>query len=263
MISNTDISGNRCGHNPAKIFHWSRPEGQITRPALLNRAMGRLKHFTQNRQYLKRLQSFHNDSHTRRQRSEARERDALLIASILHYTDLAQLAVGCYDRQTGRFKPLKWGQLLNFIRKQCEASGRGFSESRLYRSLRNLEGAGYLRMQYRTKIEDGEIRADTAIKYVSPRLFRDLGLKSASIEKARQMSATRTMSRLRVINPTLNDEALASIAKTPRNAKPAAQQKTEDLAKRRAARTAELYRSGVKAAEIRGMLESEGLLPPQ
>jgi hypothetical protein len=159
-------AGNRCGHAPLSPRLFIPPGEHKTRPKILVRLMTAIESYYHSPAKVIPSLNFCNGS-SRRQRSERREACLILLAAIIHYTDLATLKVGV---------PSVAGSFANLTTKKLsEVTAMGLR--RTQRALLDLSRAGLLSIQRVSKQIDGiGYRGLAAIKRVNPVIFQLFGL---------------------------------------------------------------------------------------
>lgn len=174
-------SGNRCGHAPLSPRFFAPPTEHKTRPKILVRLMTAIESYYQSPGKVIPALNFCNGS-SRRQRSERREACLVLLAAIIHYTDLVTLKVGV---------PLMAGGFVNLTtQKLSEVTAMGLR--RTQRALLDLSRAGLLSIQRVSKQIDGfGYRGLAAIKMINPAVFHLFGL-GRWLAHERRRAAERT-----------------------------------------------------------------------
>lgn len=201
------LLGNRCDHDPLNPQFFTAPESHKRRPDVLQYATSNLEQFyTSPKQWLKSLRLSRESA--RQARSEGRERDADVLGVLLHYAELATLRCGV---------PTQKGFInltLSFIAKQLgwrsdedEAEDRARNKAgqrprnrgikRVWRSLRVLKKAGYVSITRLCKTKDGKhYQGLAAIKCLSTKLFKELGISGTKLEAKRREASKRLKKRL-------------------------------------------------------------------
>jgi hypothetical protein len=166
--------GNRCGHISNAPVFFKRDTQKKTPPDALVFAFNAVKeYYYKPEKWLKNL--MYSRESDRQQRSEAREAISRITQVILDHTDLATLQTVKFNPYTESYRPLKVSEMAELA---------GISYKRCVRALKALKESLYLKLHYRTKITDnGEIRAEAAIKYVSRDLFYDLGVSVSKLAR--------------------------------------------------------------------------------
>lgn len=152
------------------------------RGTLLGLAAERIAEEAQNRacRWLRRLDTIHiSGVRTKRQRWDAL---AKMAEPLLARLDLATLALGWLDGQTGAFR-------LN--RQRGLAEDTGLSECCVSRTLTALESAGYLRRRVRRIFKHGKHWVSRVTIHIRPRFFIDLGLGHQLAEERTRKKAKR------------------------------------------------------------------------
>lgn len=203
------VFGNRCGHVPDAPCYFIPSKEHKLRPSVIQFAMNNLEHY-----YLKPSYWLESLKRTRlskkKQRSEARERDAAVLGVLLHYTELASLRVGFYD-SVGSFvsldmrfiaRQLGW-RTLEDDKKDSKRLEQGLKPKakgikRVWRSINNLKRAGYLTVHQQFKLEkkgDNEHEAVykgfAAIRAINAKLFTELGIKLTELDRKRKEASKR------------------------------------------------------------------------
>jgi hypothetical protein len=152
------------------------------RGTLLGLAAERIAEEAQDRacRWLRRLDTIHiSGVRTKRQRWDAL---AKMAEPLLARLDLATLALGWLDSQTGAFR-------LN--RQRGLAEDTGLSECCVSRTLTALEAAGYLRRRVRRIFKHGKHWVSRVTIHIRPRFFIDLGLGHQLAEERTRKKAKR------------------------------------------------------------------------
>lgn len=229
------LSGNGCGHNASAPRKYGMAKFK-TRPQALEQIKKRAHSLNVRtlgwRNYLPSLRSLRikEKKTTRLQRSESRHALSWLISVIADWLDLEKMAVGRWDK-SGIFVPATLSDLHQSLKTAC-IEGEDYSFSRLKRHFRLLVKAGYISCEYRwyaTGEKDAEgndiMRQDAAIKYVTPKLLRELGLDlgrkdrpskfAKQLQKDRQRSTERNrmIRRLAGVEVDLGDLAKRAAGK--------------------------------------------------
>jgi len=227
------LDGNKCGHNANNPRRYDTP-GFARRPEIIERIKKRAHSLTEKsrgwRNYLQSLRANRKQTRTSRlQRSESRHALAWLISVIIDRTDLETLAVGRWCEQTGTFISLTLDDIHQSLKTACNETEL-YSFSRLKRHWRQLRDAGYIAVERRiydtgttkinteTGLSEKVIREDVSLKYVTRKLFRELGFnlgkkgKPTEFDKAlaadRERSAASNASlrvKAGVVNKTVSD----------------------------------------------------------
>lgn len=165
-------NGNRCGHCVAAPQLFQRPSEKKAPPDMILFAMNTLKkYYFKPNQWLQNI--IYARQSPRQQRSEAREAIARVSQVIIDHVDLATLQIVKWNPYTETFRPLRVSEIADLA---------GISYKRCTRALSTLKSSLYLKLHYRTKItEEGEIRALTAIKFISRQFFLDLGISVSKL----------------------------------------------------------------------------------
>lgn len=218
-------------HNPSTPQFFVPPKQHAKRPDVLFFAQRNLERFYAHPSGW--LRSLREARLTPRQaRSEARERDAAVLGVLLHYTELATLRVGI-PNDDGVFNPitmkfiatrLGWRSPMDdVIDKQRIAAGllplnRGVK--RVYRAIANLKRAGYLTVHPRfEKMLDGDqgYIGLAAVRRLSPKLFRELGITALRLKLRRDQASKRLRARHAAYGQKAYDDKLRHLmaAKSP------------------------------------------------
>jgi hypothetical protein len=192
------LGGNRCFHNPLSPNFYTPPEQHGYRPAPIQMAGNRLPSFYTDPSCCLPSLRFSRES-TRQERSEARERDVMVLGAILHYTELATMRVGV-PLDNGNFISLSMIDIAIKVgwRKKEDTGTKGIK--RVWRSIKNLKKAGYLVVHRRwKKMLEGEqdYIGLPAVKCIAPKLFYELGIKAKELNKARKQASARLKKKYR------------------------------------------------------------------
>lgn len=203
----TQRSGNGCGHNREMPRRYGMARFK-SRPKILEQIKKRAHSFNSKsqgwRHYVPGLKALRiQQKHTTRlQRSESRHALSWLVGVVADFLDLETMAIGHWDKTSGLFIPATLKDLQQSLKTACNAD-EDFSYSRVKRHFRLLRDAGYITCQYRSYEafdENGEavMRQDAAIKYLTPKFFRemgmDLGSKKTPSKFAKQLQRDRQRS---------------------------------------------------------------------
>jgi hypothetical protein len=189
--------GNWCGHDPNNPQFYTPPEQHGTRPDVILLAIEGVENFFWSpKSYLKSL--LITNPSTRQERSEARERDAIVLAIILHYLELAKMWVGV---------PLKDGHFHSLSIKDIalragwrkpedddDPKHKDKGLKRTWRALKSLKRAGYITVHRRVeKLFEGEeeYRSLPAIRCVNPKLFHELKVSIQRLNTRRKQASNR------------------------------------------------------------------------
>ena len=230
------LPGNGCGHCKEAPRRYGMAKFK-TRPQALEQIKKRADSLNDKtlgwRNYLSSLRSLRikEKKTTRLQRSESRQALAWLLSVIADRLDLEKMAVGHWDK-SGIFVPATLSDLHQSLKTAC-IEGEDYSFARVKRHFRQLVRAGYISCEYRwyaTGEKDAEgndiMRQDAAIKYVTPKLLKELGLDlgrkdrpskfAKLLEKDRQRSIerNRTIRRLAGVQQDVGDLAKRALGKT-------------------------------------------------
>jgi len=162
-----EMTGNRCGHNPASpLLDLSAtvPTGKGGMPLVITRAMEYLERYYSSPSLFPSLDAA--NASDRQQRSERREACIRLLKGLLRYLDIASLRVG-FASADG-FQPITLDLLVR---------DTGLPKRRLERAHRDLKAAGLLSCsQPRQRRPDGQIVGLAGIRAISKHLWGRLGL---------------------------------------------------------------------------------------
>lgn len=172
-------SGNRCGHDPsAPAWHlFSAPETRSPLPYFIQDLLKKVREYYAAPMRLPTLSNLNgktnHDGQPRRNRSEAREAEILVLEAILSYTEFATLRVGT-PLPDGRFIPRSFSELAK-VAGLFDAQKERPSQ-RFWRAIRRLKLAGAIdvHQQYVTQ-DDGSIRGRPGIKTINPHFIVALG----------------------------------------------------------------------------------------
>lgn len=171
------MPNNRCGHDPLNLRGFETPTHHAQRPWILVNAAERLRStLKSNKKILKKLLKclLTQNPSGRQKRSERREAFLLVVDYLLHYTDLATFFVGVL-RPDGSFYYASVDEMAQALK---------LSHKRTLRALKDLKKAGYLKLIPYSSKDDTTGRYFFRIE-VTNRLFLDLDVKHAAIERAR------------------------------------------------------------------------------
>ena len=175
------LSGNKCGHNRLSPLSFVPPTEHKTRWDVLRRTSHNLSlmYFNPSK-WLKDLQLLNPSN--RQRRSERREAIMLISQTIVHYTDLVDLHVGI-PQSDGSFRALTAA----FLAKRA-----GIGLKRAKRALSDLRKAGYLKVIPRCKRgSDGSIKGLAAIREVTLKFFKHLGIAYQTLRKKQEQAKSR------------------------------------------------------------------------
>lgn len=197
--------GNWCGHKPLSPNFYTPPEQHGYRPTVIQVAVEKLESFYHNPfSYLQSLLC--SRASTRKERTEARERDAVVLGIILHHAELATMRVGT---------PLGHGTFLSLSMKDIalragwrtkednnneKTKHRGIK--RVWRSIRCLKKAGYITVhrRFKRKLEgEKDYIGLPAVRCISTKLFYELGVKAKELEKCRKQASTRLKKKYKAL----------------------------------------------------------------
>lgn len=181
-------TGNRCGHNPNRPeFHlFSEPGWSTSIPHVMRKLLEAVKGYYY--APLSTLPSLGNlngrrnkNGDPRKNRSEARAAEVLVMRAILYFTEYASLRVGT-PKADGRFVPrscVELARLAGLLKKKADPSEPDEPSARFWRAFSRLRLAGAfdVYLQYEEK-EDGSKRARPAIKRVNLNFLIALGAVS-------------------------------------------------------------------------------------
>lgn len=181
-------TGNRCGHNPLKPeFHlFSEPEWSASIPQVMRKLVESVKGYyyapLNILPSLGNLNGKRNKSgDPRKNRSEARAVEVLVMRAILYFTEYASLRVGT-PKADGQFIPRSCTELAavaGLLKKKKVPSEPDEPSERFWRAFRRLRKAGAfdVHLQYVEK-PDGTKRARPAIKRLNENFLVALGAVS-------------------------------------------------------------------------------------
>lgn len=181
-------TGNRCGHNPNRPeFHlFSEPGWSTSVPHVMRKLLEAVKGYyyapMSTLPSLANLNGRRNKSgDPRKNRSEARAAEVLVMRAILYFTDFASLRVGT-PKADGRFVPrscTELARLAGLLKAKADPQEPDEPSPRFWRAFRRLRMAGAFDvfLQYEEK-EDGSKRARPAIKRVKENFLIALGAVS-------------------------------------------------------------------------------------
>lgn len=223
------LPGNKCGHSVQNPRRYGMAKFK-NRPQVIEQIKRRAHSLTVKtegwRNYLPTLRS--NRKSSRLQRSESRHALSWLISVLVDRMDLETMAVGSWCKGSGKFIPLTLEDIYESLKTHC-LDDEMFSISRVKRHWRLLREAGYVFSErrvygtgkYETDPVTGDekeiVREDVSIKYIKPKLLRDLGFKLGSkkrpskfdnqLKKDRQASVERNGSirRLAGVSDSVTD----------------------------------------------------------
>lgn len=216
-------TGNRCGHNPDKPeFHlFSEPTWFADMPHVIRKLMDAAQAYydapLETLPSLANLNGRRNKSgDPRKNRSEARAAEVLVMRAILNLTEFASLRVGT-PKGDGGFIPrscTELARIAGLLKKKESADEDDEPSPRFWRAFRRLRIAGAydVHLQYEEK-PDGSKRARPAIKRINPNFLIALGAVSVeALERFRthcsnQIKQLRRKYRERF--PTASDAAAA------------------------------------------------------
>ena len=230
-------SGNKCEHNPLSPRFPTLPAHHNRRPLPITIAINGAEDYYWRPKYsLKALQKH------RQARSEGREATAVLIQTILHFTDLDTMAVAV-PTPSGEMLPLTLEYLANLA---------GVSLRRAYRAMTRFVEAGYLTVTRRCeKTETGGFRGLAAIRRVSALLFVELGVEFQLLSLTRSWRHKRADMRLTGLTRAIRK----AFCRPRQNGthQPSIRTKQQEIARKQAqaARMLELLQRGVPSAEAR------------
>jgi len=164
-VPRVNSGGNFCGHQPDSPRFFIKPEKHANRPKILPRAQSAIQTYYRRPDTLPTLNSANGSS--RQQRSERREACLILLACILHYTDLITLRVAI---------PQPNGTTAGLTMPYMAALG-ALGERRAERAIRDLKAAGIITVHpICEKLDNARYKGLAAIRTVSKELFAALGL---------------------------------------------------------------------------------------
>ena len=130
---------------------------------------------------------------SRKERTEARERDGIVLGIILHHTELATLRVGT-PLENGTFLSLSMKDIAIRAgwRSKEDCGHKGIK--RVWRAIKHLKKAGYITVHRRFKrMLEGEkdYIGLPAVRCIATKLFYELGIKANELEKRRKQASAR------------------------------------------------------------------------
>lgn len=181
-------TGNRCGHNPLKPeFHlFNEPDWASSVPHAMRKLIEAVKGY-----YYKPLQMLpslgnlngkrNKSGDPRKNRSEARIAEALVMRAIIYLTEFASLRVGV-PKPNGEFSHRSCAEIAavaGLLKEKKDPSERDEPSERFWRAFRRLRKAGAFDvfLQHIEK-EDGTTRALPAIKRLNENFLISLGALS-------------------------------------------------------------------------------------
>lgn len=174
--------GNRCGHNPENPVRFSAPANHAAHPRIIQTVIDRFSKYFDSPSLCPALNSA--NASTRQQRSERRESCTLVMAAILHYTDLITLRVGIPNKNSTNGMS---GITVEYIASICN-----IGERRTERAIRDLKTAGLITVHPRCeKTPNGDYIGLAAIRTVPARLFELLRLSPWLAHERRKAIARR------------------------------------------------------------------------
>lgn len=181
-------TGNRCGHNPNHPeFHlFSEPDWSTSIPHVMRKLIEAVKGYyyapLSTLPSLANLNGRRNKSgDPRKNRSEARAAEVLVMRAVLYYTEFASLRVGT-PKADGRFIPrscVELARIAGLLKDKADPAEPDEPSPRFWRAFRRLRLAGAfdVYLQYDEK-EDGSKRARPAIKRLNLNFLIALGAVS-------------------------------------------------------------------------------------
>jgi len=216
-------TGNRCGHNPnSPEFHLFRdPDWMAGIPHTIRKLMDAAKLYYDaplaTLPSLANLNGRRNKSgDPRKNRSEARAAEVLVMRAILLFTEFASLRVGV-PKPDGGFIPrscTELAALAGLLKKKASPEEDDEPSPRFWRAFRRLRKAGAIdvHLQYEEK-PDGSKRARPAIKRVNPHFLIALGAVSCEALERFRTYCSNQLKKLRrgyrAEHPTKSDAAAA------------------------------------------------------
>lgn len=189
------LPGNKCGHSVQNPRRYGMAKFK-NRPQTIEQIKRRAHSLTIKaegwRNYLPTLRS--NRKSSRLQRSESRHALSWLISVLVDRMDLETMAVGYWCKDSGKFIPLTIEDIFESLKTHC-TDDEMYSISRVKRHWRLLREAGYVFSErrvygtgkYETDPVTGDekeiVREDVSIKYIKPKLLKELGFKFGSKAK--------------------------------------------------------------------------------
>jgi len=206
-------TGNRCGHNPNRPeFHlFSEPDWSTSIPHVMRKLIEAVKGYyyapLSTLPSLANLNGRRNKSgDPRKNRSEARAAEVLVMRAVLYFTEFASLRVGT-PKADGRFIPRSCAELAaiaGLLKDKDDPAEPDEPSPRFWRAFRRLRLAGAfdVYLQYDEK-EDGSKRGRPAIKRVNLNFLIALG--AVSFEQLKKFR-THCSNRLKSTRKAHRDE---------------------------------------------------------
>lgn len=195
---NTPSAGNHCGHCPSAPRFFTA--SNTSRPDVLKIAQKAAKDFyNAPDQFLQSLR--HANGTESQQRTERRECISAALQVMLEYTDLDTLQVGT---------PIQGeiaGIQLGFIAKKL-----GFHVKRVYRGIKDLATAGYIKIQWCRRKKFGKFITVRQID-IYQRCFKDLGISSVKLQTSRHYKRKSLQKSAQRVDSHQNDSMLPAKAK--------------------------------------------------
>jgi len=173
--SSTELTGNKCGHNPIAPRFYERPTASKLAYDILETAKNNLKHYYYHpTRWLEHIE-FSRDT-DRQQRTESREAVAAVSQVLFDHVDLISLKIVQYFGE-GTFRHMSVKTIAEKAKIGCR---------RCLRAIETLKRAGYLELEYRRKVDkEGNLVPLVAIKRLSRRFFTHLGVSMEKLHRCR------------------------------------------------------------------------------
>lgn len=188
--------GNRCGHVAAWPMLYQRSERKAATYATLHTALDNLSvYYSDPSKYLKSLKHtrYNRDKNDARivwpknqQRSESRESCARILGLLIDCCDYKTMQVVRF--KNGKPEPITLLYIAMYF---------GISYQRVYRALKCLRDAGYVQFEYRSCYIGQQFIRIPAIKFLSRKVFTDLGISHLKLELDMHHARTRGEKRPR------------------------------------------------------------------
>lgn len=222
------LGGNRCYHDPQNPRFYEPPEQHGLRPDVIQLARSQLvKFYAAPHNYLQSLLLSRESS--RKERSEARESDVIVLGIILHHLELTTMRVGT-PLENGTFLSLSMADIAIRAgwRNKEDTNNKGIK--RVWRSIKRLKLAGYITVHRRfKKVLEGEQNyvGLPAVRCVANKLFYELGVKAKELEKRRKEASKRLKKKYQSFKEKaeaelkkITQQAIGSIANVFKGTKP-------------------------------------------
>lgn len=200
-------TGNRCGHDPLKPeFHlFNEPDWSASIPQVMRKLIEAVKGYYYSPLHilpsLGNLNGRRNKSgDPRKNRSEARAAEVLVMRAILYFTDYASLRVGT-PKADGQFIPrscVELARVAGLLKDKKTQDEPDEPSERFWRAFRRLRKAGAfdVHLQYVEK-PDGSKRARPAIKRLNENFLVALGAVSFEALKKFRTHCSNELKKLR------------------------------------------------------------------